>query len=55
MLFRLLARHMKEIQIEQYLTKFSTLGYEKEQTISSNMLGDVFVGMSLKEDYLKLV
>lgn len=55
MLFRLLGRHLKEIQVEQYMTKFSTSGYEKEQIVNSNVLGDVFTGMNLREDYLKLV
>lgn len=37
------------------MAKFSTLGYQKDDVITSNMLLDVFEGMNLKEDYIKLI
>lgn len=46
---------MKEVQSEQYITKFTTAGFEPNDTVKSNVINDVFAGLQLKEDYQSLI
>ena len=54
-MYKLLFRHMREIQCSEPISRFETRGYQPEEEVSLKMLKDVFSNLNLPDDYLKQI
>ena len=54
-LFKLLNRHLAEIQFPDALLRFQTLGYEEDDLVNEDVIKEIFQGLNLETQYIKYI
>ena len=54
-MYRMLYRHLREIQYSEPITRFGNLGYEPKDKVSQGSIEEVFAGLNLTSEEGKLV
>ena len=55
LLYKLLARHLREIQFPDPLLRFQTLGYDEDDFVNEGVIKDVFEKLNFTEEYIKAI